>query len=103
MTVTAVTYNSPTSVTLTVNTVGAAAGPRTLTLTNPDGQTAAADLGAHHHRAAANGPPVAVDDSGSTPFGAVLNAPAPGVLANDTDPEGQPLTAQLVTSTPTVP
>ena len=37
--VTNVTVTSPTSITLTVNTSGAAAGPRTLTVTNPDGQT----------------------------------------------------------------
>jgi hypothetical protein len=39
--VTAVTVNSPTEVTLTLSTVGAASGTRTLTFTNPDGQTTA--------------------------------------------------------------
>ncbi|MEZ5420891.1 MAG: hypothetical protein R2708_26610 [Vicinamibacterales bacterium] len=38
VTVTNVAYNSPTSLTLTLNTVGAANGSRTLTVTNPDGQ-----------------------------------------------------------------
>ena len=42
---------------------------------------------------------MANNDGGSTPFGTLLNVPAPGVLANDVDPEGQPLTAQLVTTT----
>ncbi|MFN7977893.1 MAG: fibronectin type III domain-containing protein [Vicinamibacterales bacterium] len=39
VTVTNVVVNSPTSLTLTLNTVGATAGARTLTVTNPDGQT----------------------------------------------------------------
>ncbi|MFL5450259.1 MAG: Ig-like domain-containing protein, partial [Gemmatimonadales bacterium] len=43
-----------------------------------------------------NQPPVAVADAYSTQFGQVLNVAAPGVLANDTDPEGGSLTAQLV-------
>jgi hypothetical protein len=40
VTVNGVTYNGPTSVTLDVSTVGAAFGPRTVTITNPDGQSA---------------------------------------------------------------
>lgn len=40
-----------------------------------------------------NSPPVASDDSYSTDFETALTVPAPGVLANDTDPEGGPLTA----------
>ncbi|MEN8802284.1 MAG: cadherin-like domain-containing protein, partial [Thiogranum sp.] len=47
--------------------------------------------------AAGNQPPVAVDDTYSTPFQTVLNEPAPGVLANDTDADGDPLTAVLQT------
>jgi hypothetical protein len=38
--VNSVTYTSPTSITLDLNTVGVAAGPRTVTITNPDGQQA---------------------------------------------------------------
>ncbi|MEW5928318.1 MAG: Ig-like domain-containing protein [Gemmatimonadota bacterium] len=41
--------------------------------------------------------PVAVDDAYSTDEDTALNVAAPGVLANDTDPEGDPLTAVLVT------
>ena len=44
-----------------------------------------------------NQPPVAVDDGYSVIGGGVLNVPAPGVLGNDSDPDGDPLTAQLVT------
>ena len=39
ITVNSVAYSSPTSVTLDLNTVGAATGPRTITVTNPDGQS----------------------------------------------------------------
>jgi VCBS repeat-containing protein len=45
---------------------------------------------------AVNRAPVAVNDSYSTARGTVLNVPAKGVLANDTDPDGNNLTAQIV-------
>jgi VCBS repeat-containing protein len=45
----------------------------------------------------ANTPPVAVTDNYSVDQGSSLNVPAPGVLANDSDPDGDPLTARLVT------
>jgi VCBS repeat-containing protein len=45
---------------------------------------------------AANLPPVAVNDTYSTAQNTTLNQAAPGVLGNDTDPEGAALTAQLV-------
>jgi hypothetical protein len=41
VTVNSTTYNSPTQVTLNVSTVGATPGPQTVTITNPDGQSAA--------------------------------------------------------------
>ncbi len=41
--------------------------------------------------------PVATDDSYTTPVDAALNISAPGVLANDTDADSDPLTAALVT------
>ncbi len=43
-----------------------------------------------------NDPPVAVNDAYTVAEGGTLNVPAPGVLANDSDPEGQPITAILV-------
>ncbi|WP_217697922.1 Ig-like domain-containing protein, partial [Sinomonas mesophila] len=46
--------------------------------------------------AAANQPPTAVDDAYSTAEDTALVEPAPGVLGNDTDPDGDPLTAVLV-------
>jgi len=41
--------------------------------------------------------PVAAPDAYSTGTGIALSVPAPGVLANDTDPQGNGLTAQVVT------
>ena len=46
-----------------------------------------------------NDPPVAADDSYSTDEDTPLTVPAPGVLGNDTDVDGDTLTAQLVTGT----
>ena len=43
-----------------------------------------------------NRPPVAVDDAYAVIGGGVLEVPAPGVLGNDSDPDGDLLTAQLV-------
>jgi Tol biopolymer transport system component len=45
-----------------------------------------------------NTAPVAVDDAYSVVGGATLTVAAPGVLANDTDAESNPLTAALVTA-----
>jgi Ca2+-binding RTX toxin-like protein len=44
-------------------------------------------------------PPVAVADAYSVIGGGTLAVRAPGVLGNDTDADGDPLTAQLVTNT----
>ncbi|HUP63462.1 MAG TPA: putative Ig domain-containing protein [Thermoanaerobaculia bacterium] len=44
-----------------------------------------------------NGPPVGVDDNYNTTEDVQLAVPAPGVLANDTDPDGDTLTASLLT------
>jgi VCBS repeat-containing protein len=44
-----------------------------------------------------NQAPVAAGDAFSTPEDTVLTVPAPGVLGNDADPDGDPLTAALVT------
>jgi VCBS repeat-containing protein len=48
--------------------------------------------------AGGNAPPVAVDDAYTTSQGKLLNQAAPGVLANDTDANGNALTAVLITS-----
>jgi len=44
------------------------------------------------------GPPVAVDDAYATPLDDNLSVDAPGVLENDSDPDGDALTAVLVSS-----
>jgi VCBS repeat-containing protein len=49
--------------------------------------------------AAVNNPPVAVDDAYSTDEDTILNVAAPGVLANDSDPDGDLITAVLQTMT----
>jgi VCBS repeat-containing protein len=46
---------------------------------------------------ATNTPPVAAGDTGSTPKNTTLTVPAPGVLGNDTDADGNALTAIKVT------
>jgi hypothetical protein len=45
-----------------------------------------------------NNPPVAVDDGYSMVKNITLNVPAPGVLDNDSDPDGDPLSAALGSS-----
>lgn len=46
-----------------------------------------------------NGPPVGVADSYNVGYETTLNVPAPGVLGNDTDPEGDARTAELGATT----
>ncbi|MPY81537.1 MAG: hypothetical protein GEV04_24820, partial [Actinophytocola sp.] len=48
---------------------------------------------------ATNDPPTAVADSYAAPQGAELVVPAPGVLANDIDADGDRLSAVLVSGT----
>lgn len=58
----------------------------------------APDLGAYEYdpEATTNDPPVAVNDAYSANEDTVLDVAAPGVLGNDTDPEGATLTATKV-------
>jgi VCBS repeat-containing protein len=49
---------------------------------------------------AVNDPPVAFDDAGSVVEGGTLNEAAPGVLSNDSDPEGDQLTVSATPITP---
>jgi Tol biopolymer transport system component len=64
---------------------------------NGDG-TATTDMGAYEHayRSPSNYPPVAVEDNYKTRVGTPLVVDIPGVLGNDSDPDGDPLTASLV-------
>jgi VCBS repeat-containing protein len=51
-------------------------------------------------QAAPNSPPVATNDAYTATAGRALTIAAPGVLANDTDPEAQPLRASAVAPVP---
>jgi hypothetical protein len=74
------------------------AGTRTLTATYSGDERFAgsSSTGVSHTVQAANAPPVAVDDAASTNEDAALTVPAPGVLGNDSHPEGAGLGAELV-------
>jgi len=54
------------------------------------------DIGAFEFQTVCNEPPVAVGDSYSTDENTPLTVAAPGVLANDSDPNGDTITAVLV-------
>jgi hypothetical protein len=74
-------------------------GDRTLTATyKGDAVFESSSATAPHHvnepAPPPNQPPVAQGEAYSTAFMQPLEVPAPGVLANDSDPEGAPLTAQ---------
>jgi len=79
-------------------------GDRTLTATYKGDDVFASSSGTALHHVneppppPANNPPIAQPDAYSTPAGIVLSVPAPGVLANDVDPEGGTLTARLTGS-----
>ena len=62
---------------------------------NPDGAYSTLDV--YVAAIEPNHPPVAVDDAYSAGEGVPLVVPALGVLANDTDPNGDALTAALAT------
>src|SRR5207237_9646251 len=73
---------------------------RSTTPVQPTGLAGATAIaaGSRHSlaRVPANTPPVAADDSYVTDEDTPLAVPAPGVLANDTDADGDPLQATLV-------
>ncbi|HEX2254764.1 MAG TPA: IPTL-CTERM sorting domain-containing protein [Thermoanaerobaculia bacterium] len=73
-------------------------GPDSFTfeVTDPFGATSAAATVAITVTGV-NDPPVAADDAYAVDEGGTINEAAPGVLANDSDPEADPLTAVLVT------
>jgi hypothetical protein len=82
--------DSPSQASLTLDTTTATgASPCTITFTNADGQSASAAV-LLFERA-----PIAVGDSYSVATDAVLNGSS--LLANDSDPDGNPLTATKAT------
>jgi len=78
---------------VTFNSVGTFTA--TLTVRDSAGATATATRSV---TVTAPPPPVAVADSYTVAAGGTLTVPAPGVLGNDQNPSGAPLTAQLVTN-----
>ena len=100
--VTSVVVNSPTSLTLTLNTVGAALGARTLTVTNPDGQTSSL-AGALVIGSGVNQPPV----FGTVPADrSLFNASGGGstgpIAFTVSDPEGAAVNVTATSSNPAV-
>ncbi len=79
----------------TWNASAVAAGDHTLEV-RAVGSTTMSDLITVNVTASGNRPPVALNDSYSTAEGVTLTVAVPGVLANDTDPDGNTLTAALV-------
>jgi VCBS repeat-containing protein len=74
-------------------------GTDTFTYTTNDGTTVSAPAVVTITVAPANDPPVAVNNAYSISEDAVLTVGAPGVLANDTDPDGDVIHATMVAST----
>ena len=70
-------------------------GPDSFTYTASDGQTASAPVTVELTVTALNDTPTAVPDAYTTSADNVLTVPAPGLLGNDSDPDGDPLTATL--------
>jgi VCBS repeat-containing protein len=72
------------------------AGPDTFTYRASDGSLNSNTATVSITVTNVNNPPIAVNDTYTTAEGAPLNVPAKGVLANDSDPDGDALTAALI-------
>ncbi len=106
-TLTAVLVTNPTSGTLNLNANGSFTFTPAANFTGAVSFTYKANDGAQDSNTAtvtinvnagSNRPPVANNDSYSTNRDTPLTIPAPGVLGNDTDPDGKALTAVLATN-----
>src|SRR6185369_7297350 len=103
-TLTAVLVSQPTHGTLTLNGNGSFSyvpatnyhGPDSFTYKANDGQADSGIATVTITITSVNDAPVAVDDSYTTAEDTTLNVPAPGVLINDTDADGDILSAVLV-------
>jgi len=92
--------NASMDVTVSFNATGLTVGTYTTTMQVVDELGNTTDVPVTLN-VVANAMPVAVDDSYTMDEDTTLTIAAPGVLANDTDADGDPLTAELVTA-PTV-
>lgn len=102
VTVTSVAVSSPTSLTLVLNTAGAAAGARTLTITNPDGQTSTL-AGALTVGATTPAPPAFAGAPGDrTIFDSGAGASTGVLRFVVADPQGSPVTLTATSSNPAV-
>ncbi len=100
--VTDVVVNSPTSLTLVLNTSGAAAGVRTLTITNPDGQTSSL-AGVLTVGVSTPAPPAFANPPGNrTLFDAGAGASTGVLRFVVADPQGSPVTLTATSSNPAV-
>jgi len=103
---TAVLATSPTNGTLTLNANGSFtytpnagfSGTDSFTYTAGDGTVASSPATVSVNVTNTNGAPVAVNDTYNTGKGTTLTVPAAGVLVNDTDADGDALTAVLVSN-----
>src|SRR5262249_41723268 len=100
---TTILVTGPSHGTLTLNSNGSFTYTPATNFSGTDSYTYRANDGQARRNAApatitvnANHPPVAVNDSYSTNEDTALTVAAPGVLANDSDADGNPLTAVLV-------
>lgn len=101
--VTNVVVNNPSTLTLTLNTTAAGVGVRTLTVTNPDGQTASLSSAITIGQPGANQAPVFVGaPADKTIFDNGEGGTTGSLAFLVTDPDGQPLTLTATSSNTTV-
>jgi hypothetical protein len=81
------------------NASALAAGDHTLTVQAVGTSTKSQAITVTVEAPAGNRAPVAVNDAFSVTQGSALSVAAPGVLGNDADPDGDPLSATLVSTT----
>ena len=94
------TLNSDGSFSYTPNTGFTGNDSFSYTASDGSAQSTAATVTITVTAVGGNNPPVATDDSYSMDQGATLDVNAPGVLGNDTDPDGDPMTAVELVSLP---
>ncbi len=102
VTVTNVVVNSPTLLTLSLDTVGAPEGLRNLTVTNPDGQTSSLAAAIFVNNGLNDAPVFGVVPGDRTLFDAGAGASTGPMAFTVSDPEGQLVTVTATSSDPAV-